>query len=352
MSRISPGTVLLAFFAILCGLFGVFLVTRPRTVAEKRTARQVQQITVPVASSILPAGRRITMGDIALLKLTREEIKERDITGGFMASTQHIIGRVLKQELPLGKTFRTSELYPEGFGPGIGEKLTAGHRAVTVPLGNDDAILGFATADSWVDVIFRSGGGGDNDYRYSNDARYRNGFSSRYNNSRGSGAYSGYGGHGGSSGGNQEITTTLLQRVRVLAIDRNTLQAAADKRPEEEMVSVTLEVRPEQAEKLRVVEGRGQLSLALRADDDMDVQKETKQQTLDDILGFENRVHEMKIYEHTRMNVLTFEQRRQNRWASNRRSRRFADADDNRGDTDSQKPQVAEQTNGNQSSAQ
>lgn len=344
MSRISPGTVLLAFFAILCGLFGVFLATRPRTIAEKQTARRIQQITVPVASAELPAGRRITMGDIALLKLTREELKQRDITGGFMASTQHIIGRVLKQELSLGKPFRTSGLYPEGVGPGIGQKLSPGHRAVTVAVGNDDAVLGFATADSWVDVIFRSGGGGDNDYRYSNDARYRNGFASRYNNSRGSGAYG-----RGFSGGDQEITTTLLQRVRVLAIDRNTLQAAVDKSSENEMVSVTLEVEPEQAEKLRVVEGRGQLSLALRSAEDTEIQKETKQQTLDDILGFENRVHEMRIYEHKRLNVLTFEQRRANRWASNQRGSRLADADEIGGDEKSAPAQVAEQTDGNQS---
>ena len=90
MSKISPGTILLAFLAVLCGLIGVFFAMRPKQAAVPVKAES--PVTVPVASSELTAGRRITLGDIALLKLTRSQMKAQGITGSFMGNAQQTSG--------------------------------------------------------------------------------------------------------------------------------------------------------------------------------------------------------------------------------------------------------------------
>ncbi len=281
MSKISPGTILLGFMAVLCGLLGAFFAMRPPVVPPSKVAAAPQPITVPVASANLEPGRRITLGDVAILRMTREEMQKRGIRGGFMASSEHIIGRVLRSAMPMGSPFRTDALYPEGLGPGIEEALSPGHRAITVSVGGDDALLGFASAGSWVDVIFRSGGEADNQYRHTRADEQM-----------------------------PEITVTLIQRARVLAIDRNTLSGTPESvaRETDETVPVTLEVTPEQAQKLRVVEGRGLLSLALRAPDDCEVQDGPMQQrTLDDVLQRDEVVRHMEVYKGTTFERLRFE---------------------------------------------
>ena len=274
----------------------MFFAVRPKAMPLAK-AEPVQKLTVPVASSNLVEGRRITLGDIAIMKLTRAELKKRGITTSFMSNPEQIMGRVLRAPLKLGKPFLTDGLFPEGVGPGIAQKLRAGHRAVTVSVGGNDALLGFATAGSWIDVIFRSGETGDQ--YYSNDARYRN-------NNWGNGRSRGYRNGNAHS---DEVTMTLIERVQILAIDTNTLKDAPDTtvRPDaEDRVSVTLAVTSGQAEKLRIVEGRGQLSLALRSAEDVGVQKEREQRTLDDILGRKNTVRQMEVYQGTRFERITF----------------------------------------------
>lgn len=290
MSKISPGTILLAFLAVLCGLLGVFIALRPEPPRPQQAAPQA--ITVPVASSELTPGRRLTLGDIAILKLTPEQMKTRGIEGGFMGNAQQIIGRVLKAPLAPGKPFQPDALYPEGMGPGIVNQLTPGARAITISVAGPDALLGFATAGSWVDVIFRSGPE-DGLPRMSAEGWTRLNTRQPLQN-----------------GGNLEVTKTLIERVRVLAVDSNTLNAAPDKAIREnadDLVPVTLEVSPEQAERLRAVSGRGELSLALRSDSDSTVRDTTEPITLEDVLETQDAVRQMEVYQGTQFSRTTFE---------------------------------------------
>jgi Flp pilus assembly protein CpaB len=147
-----------------------------------------------------------------------------------MRNAGQILGRTLKMGLRKGEAFFPEFLYAEGYGPGISDRLQAGYRAVTVPIQNVGAVQGFARPGTWVDVIFRS-----------EEAQKR-----------------------------PEMTLTLLERVEVLAIEASLLpnrQVNLDSSG-----TVTLAVTPHQAKMLKVVEGRGELSLALRhADDTLDM---------------------------------------------------------------------------------
>ena len=99
MSRIGPSVVVLGFLAVLSGLLGAFYVRRtlqantvPAPVADEES-----RTVIPVASTDLPAGRQVMFGDIAIMRLNRDQMKERGVTGPFMSNTEQIIGRVLNQ---------------------------------------------------------------------------------------------------------------------------------------------------------------------------------------------------------------------------------------------------------------
>jgi Flp pilus assembly protein CpaB len=223
-------------FAILVGLAGAFVV-RQEMAKSKRSdigppAVKPQPILVPVAAMQLEPGQTLALNDIALIPLTPEAFaKSKFAKMTFMSNTTQILGRTLKMGLQKDEVFLPEFLYPEGLGPGISDKIQAGYRAVTVPIQNAGAVQGFARPGTWVDVIFRADSRGPR---------------------------------------RPEMTMTLLERVEVLAINES-LMANRQVNVKDEG-TVTLAVTPTQAKALKVVEGRGELSLALRhADDTLDM---------------------------------------------------------------------------------
>lgn len=245
MSRLSPGTVIVAIFAVLFGLVGAYAVRKSMQTPEKETPEPRMNI-VPVASIDLEPGRRLTLGDVALLRLTDDQVKERGFPEGYMTNPQQIIGRILRDPNKQGEVFLTQQFYPEGMGPSIAERLKPGFRAVTVPIAANAAVSGMATAGSFVDVIFRT------------EARAEENLPA--------------------------TTVTLLESVEVLAIGRDTVPGSA---PPASVQQVTLAVTPEQAAALTVVENRGQLSLSLRSPQDQEYISNPVPQTLHRLLGIE-----------------------------------------------------------------
>lgn len=225
MGRLSPGTMTVAIFAVLVGLGGAFVVRqhlhRPEVPPLPELAPQ--NVVVPVALTDLEPGRKLARNDIALRSLTPEEYEKSEFAQlAYMRQAPQIVGRTLKTALKQGHAFLPADLYPEGMGPDLAERLKAGYRAVTVPIENIGAVLGFARAGSYVDVLFRV-----------DPIEER-----------------------------PEVTLTLLERVEVLAIDSYTNPGQQVQL--EQDGSVTLAVTPHQAKMLKVVEGRGALSLTLR----------------------------------------------------------------------------------------
>lgn len=227
MTRLSPGTIIVVIFAILFGLVGAYSVKaylqpEPVEVAEAPTA-----VVVPLASIDLEPGRPLTMSDVMLVRLTREQISKRGLPNEFMSNPKHIIGRILREPVVKGESFGPTNFYPEGFGPSVAQRLRPGLRAVTVALQGTGAVHGFASAGSTVDVLFRAKSQSNRDL--------------------------------------PETTVTLLENVEVLAIDNNSVPGSQTSKDPQ---SVTLAVTSEQARALKIAEGNGIFSLSLRSQND------------------------------------------------------------------------------------
>ena len=133
---------------------------------------------------------------------------------------------MLRKAVPAGRPFDPGDFFPDGSGMDISERLQAGYRAVTVPIENIGAVNGFAVPGSIVDVLFRAK----------------------------------------PEGSRPQVTLTLLERIEVMAFNVNTTAGNRNDPSTSSPISstVTLAVTPQQAKILKVVEGRGELSLTLR----------------------------------------------------------------------------------------
>jgi Flp pilus assembly protein CpaB len=231
MTRVSSGTLTVVVFAILAGLAGAYIV-RQRLVQPHPEIPLVAEATpndviVPVAAVDLQPGQMLTINDIALVRMSPLNFaKSKYVNQAYMRNSQQIEKRVLKLEVKRGEPFLPTAFYPDGAGPGIAEMLEEGYRAVTIPIEHISAVQGFARPGTYVDVLFRS--------RAEEDR--------------------------------PEVTITLLERVKVLAVNTNTLSEKNEKL--ENGGAVTLAVTPLEATSLKVVEDRGELSLTLRNPND------------------------------------------------------------------------------------
>lgn len=318
MQRMNAASILLAFVALLFGLLGVYAFRNwaSRTVA--RPAEAPQKTLVPMASRGLPSGQTVTLSDVALVKLTKEQMQQRGISGMFMSDPQQIIGQTVMTSIPRGATFHTQQFYPQGFRPNVADLLEPGQRAVTVLVSSENALNGFANAGQLVDVIFRVAGGAEDDVDSPSSAPLmwepRLGYHAR---SRGAGFRYTYDDRTGSSSQNPRdrfasTTVTLMQGIKVLALEKNTVQQNAQEVPDSSLLRVTLAVTPDQAETLRVVEGHGVLSLSLRNPHDREVLELVDAKELADILGrpaSPNRrtVDQMEVYRGGEMTRLEFD---------------------------------------------
>ena len=231
MAKVSSGTMTVTVFAALVGLGGAFVVRqtmqRPAPVETAAPAAAPAPVIVPLAAMDLQPGRKLTLNDIAPRRLTQEEFKKseyRKLT--FLSSTTQIQGRSLRKAVPAGRPFQPDDFFPDGAGPDIADRLQAGYRAVTVPIESVGSVNGFAVPGSIVDVLFRAK----------------------------------------PEGVRPAVTLTLLERIEVLAFNVNTTQGMRDPalNNNQQTATVTLAVTPQQAKILKVVEGRGDMSLTLR----------------------------------------------------------------------------------------
>jgi Flp pilus assembly protein CpaB len=275
MARISTGTMTVAIFAVLFGLVGAYALRAALVGEAPEPPAPPKSTPVPLAAHDLPAGRKITMGDMVLVPMTRNDMEARKLPlDKTMLGTQQIIGRILSEPMPQGSPFLTSNLFPEGTGPKLSDRLKPGMRAVTIPIDNLAAVGGSTVEGSHVDVLFRS--------------RPRS---------------------ADLSAGRPAIpatTVTLLENVEVISVGRT--DTAARTRQEEEtvdvrnintasigrgygsnfsgdpVVSVTIAVSPDQANVIKTVLGEGSMSLALRASN-ADGAAAPNKYTLESILG-------------------------------------------------------------------
>lgn len=232
--RLGPATFVVLVTAVLLGLAGAYGVRqylKPQPVVVKPPPPveppKPKKYKVPFAMYDLPANRKIAISDVTAVELTREEITKRKLPSDTPLDFRYVIGRYLKEPVPSAGHFQVSKLFPAGVEPSLSDLLKPGQRAVTVPIKSVNATGGFATPGTLVDVVFRSA---------QSVAAKENPI--------------------------PEVTFTLLDGVQVLALGDSKFPGAP---PSGTVSSVTLAVSPDQAQMLQVVEGKGELSLALRA---------------------------------------------------------------------------------------
>ncbi len=134
---------------------------------------------------------------------------------------------------------------------------------MTVNVQGPAAVAGFATPGAWVDVIFRANKDSEEDL--------------------------------------PELTVTLVESVEVLALDEQTFTGTkstngANNNNAPKEMAVTLAVRPEQAAALRVVDGRGMLSLVLRNPNDETPTAHNAPRTIHDVLDRPYTRWRMQVY--------------------------------------------------------
>ncbi|HEX4150097.1 MAG TPA: Flp pilus assembly protein CpaB [Pirellulales bacterium] len=232
MPKLSPGILLIAFFAILMGLAAAYVVKRQLAREPVKTQVVVERPQlIPLASMDIPVGRTVTIGDLMLVPITAQQWLARHLPREVLNNPQQVLGRILKVPIAKGEAFTPDSFYPDGMSPALATRLEPGFRAVTVSVSRIEALDGQAVPGSLVDVLFRTTPVPKEEI--------------------------------------PETTTVLLKDIKVLAIGTNSTPGLhGGIEPKATKTAVTLAVSAEQAARLLVVEGHGELSLALRPADD------------------------------------------------------------------------------------
>jgi pilus assembly protein CpaB len=177
----------------------------------------------------------VATGDISLgQRLAPEMLKLADwpsdsLPEGAVADPMKLVGRVLKVSVLRGEPLAEAKLAPAGTLGGLSALISEGKRAITVRVNDVVGVAGFALPGNYVDILVST-------------------------QSEGSG-------NGTQTERALAISKIVLERILVLAVAQ---EVGRDDTKPKVVNAVTLEVAPEQAEKLDLARTVGSLSLVLR----------------------------------------------------------------------------------------
>jgi pilus assembly protein CpaB len=215
-SRLKLAVIAAVVFGLIAAA-GTYNYLRRQSAAAEAMRKSLQ--TIVVASKELPPG---TVLDAKALKEVAWP-KDSIPVGSFSAANK-LVGKAVKIKLVAGEPILESRV--SGQGAGLTGRLTPGYRALAMKVDEVIGVSGFIAPDDRVDVI------------------------ATINN------------HGAS---NERVSKIVLQDKRVLSVASNAEQKGSTGQMAR---SITLEVTPEEAEKLAVAQTEGSLSLALRSSGD------------------------------------------------------------------------------------
>lgn len=221
MRRVSPGTVTFGVLAILFGLGTAYGVRQYMKVPPEPTPPPVQpkMAEIVVAAVNLPAYTRIQEPFVKVVQVPAERVPQ-----GAIRSTGRALFRVVKQTVLADQPLVEENLYGVGELPKLSERLPAGHRAVTLPIGGPAALNGLIQPQSRIDILLT----------YNDDTLPdRKG----------------------------PATMTLLRNVLVLATSVSSFPLAEDRR--HNVQDITVAVTPEDANRLILAQKYGSLSAVL-----------------------------------------------------------------------------------------
>lgn len=208
-----------ALVVALIATFGVY-----RVLEATKASSRVATGPVVVAANDIPEGRQIdrTSVTVAMWPVTT-------IPAGAFASVDSVVNRVARLNVFKGEPIVPGRLAPEGTAPGLEVKITPGKRAYSIRINDVSGIAGMIMPNSRVDILVTMNGGGEL---------------------------------------KQRMAKIFMSNMRVLAIGAN-VQRGPDGRPINSHVA-TLELTPEEVEKLAIAANQGSISLALRGYADPD----------------------------------------------------------------------------------
>jgi len=162
---------------------------------------------------------------------------------GAFKDMKPLLGRVVRSSVAPGEPVIEAKLAPAGTKGGLSAVIAEGKRAITVRVNDVVGVAGFALPGNYVDVIVNTQETNKSDQ--------------------------------------QSISKTVLEKILVLAVAQ---QVSREDTAPKVVNAVTLEVTPEQAEKLDLARSVGTLSLVLRNQVD-DNKLATRGVTKDTLLG-------------------------------------------------------------------
>lgn len=203
--------------AILFGLTAVVLASRWLLLQPTTSSGHIV-----VAAADINLGQRLTPEMVKLAEWPADSMPK-----GAFADPQKLAGRVLKSSVLAGEPVSETKLAPVGTLGGLSALITEGKRAITVRVNDVIGVAGFTLPGNYVDIIVST----EKDPGPEAGAR------------------------------EQSISKIVLERILVLAVAQ---EVNRDETKPRVVNAVTLEVTPEQAEKLDLARSVGTLSLALR----------------------------------------------------------------------------------------
>lgn len=252
----------MGLIAILCGLGAAYMARH--ALANKTDGR----VEIVLAAVNLPKFSRIGQEHIQVVRVNPDQVPE-----GALRAESRAVARVARETILAGQPLVETRLYGVGEMPTLAEQLPPGHRAVTIEVESSRALGGVLVPESIVDVLLTVGDGLE------------------------------------ALGGGR--TVTLVEQVKVLATDQQRFKA--EERLGQNLRSVTIAVRPLEANKLVLAQRHGTLSLALRSslgeDQVVDVDAESNAVELYSMLGLKNTQNQRRktqIWRGTSMTEVEF----------------------------------------------
>lgn len=212
----------------------------------------------PDAIRTVVAVRDLYMG----LPITQEDVTIKEVSSDVVPidqafqSIDEVVGRTPRERILASEVIRFERLARRDAGIGLNAIVTPGKRAMTVAVDTESGVAGFLQPNNFVDVIVT--------IRPDDDAIEEN-----------------------------WLTETILQGVKVLAVDASmTSNAEAEEEKKSARSSqrklkpsVTLEITLEEAEKLALASSKGDLHLVLRSDVDISPVETNGAIVINDMLG-------------------------------------------------------------------
>jgi pilus assembly protein CpaB len=218
------------FLVVLTGalVFGLLTAVSVSRYLSSAQAYNKNLNKVAVAKVAIPLGTKIIPEQVSLVQLPKDSVPD-----GTFETVDKLVGRVAVTNIAPREPITDAKLAPEGTAGGLSAVIPEGYRAMTVKVDEVVGISGFIQPGALVDIVV-----------VIDPADVR-------------------------EGQQGPISKIVLQNIKVLANGQN-IDQPKNEREVTTVRAVTLQVTPEQAEKLALSASEGKLQLVMRNSTDQD----------------------------------------------------------------------------------